>query len=313
MKDAFSSLIGQESVKNRLSFYIEAFQKTHRMPAMLFSGQKGIGKTEFAKTFSNSLKIGGAKKEFIEINCSTIKDLRYFFDQIYYPRIRGKNVSLLLDEAHCLPQDVTAAFLTIFNTENIKVYKKDFDFDGNRITFDFSKLNVIFATTETNKIFPALKDRFVQVDFEPYSSEELAKIVLKNVCKIRFSKSALDNLSKTIRSNARNAMMRANEIQLYCAAKRIRSFGDKHFKDFLNRLGILPLGLTSSEFQILKILSEKEASLGQISASTGISRAALQRDHEMFLLQRGLVEIDGKRKITYKGREALEEIEKFKK
>jgi len=33
----------------------------------------------------------------------------------------------------------------------------------------------------------------------------------------------------------------------------------------------------------------------------------------MFLLQRGLVEIDGKRKITYKGREALEEIEKFKK
>jgi Holliday junction resolvasome RuvABC ATP-dependent DNA helicase subunit len=146
------------------------------------------------------------------------------------------------------------------------------------------------------------------IDFESYSEIELSQIVIKNISKVKFSGSALEKIAQTIRNNARNAVMRSNEIQLYCNSKNIKTFNEKSFEDFLDKLGILPYGLTNSELQILQLLAVKERSLQSISASTGMSRGALQYDHEMFLLQRGLIEIDGKRKITLKGREILDKI-----
>jgi hypothetical protein len=44
-----------------------------------------------------------------------------------------------------------------------------------------------------------------------------------------------------------------------------------------------------------------------LSAVTGLSRGALQRDTELFLLQRGFMRIEGNRKITAAGIKALEE------
>jgi Holliday junction resolvasome RuvABC ATP-dependent DNA helicase subunit len=308
MKSIFSELIGQNAVKKRLSFYHEAYQKTGVIPSMLFSGQKGIGKSQFAKSFSEGLKRNSSKKDFLPINCSSIKSLDFFIEEIYAKQIRGRNISLLLDEAHCLPDDLTYALLSILDTDNFKNRIRIFSYKGDRLVFDFSRLNIIFATTESNKVFIPLKDRLTLIDFESYSEIELSQIVLKNISKVKFSGSALEKIAQTIRNNARNAVMRSNEIQLYCNSKNIKTFNEKSFEDFLDKLGILPYGLTNSELQILQLLAVKERSLQSISASTGMSRGALQYDHEMFLLQRGLIEIDGKRKITLKGREILDKI-----
>jgi hypothetical protein len=45
-----------------------------------------------------------------------------------------------------------------------------------------------------------------------------------------------------------------------------------------------------------------------LSAVTGMSRTALQKDSEVFLLKNGFMRIDGKREITGKGIKALEKI-----
>ena len=168
MTDHFPDLIGQYAVKKKLSFYLEAFEKTGVCPFLLLTGAKGLGKTQFAKSFAEKVtNRDGKKRAFLELNCSTIKNNEQFFEQIFLPLISDNEITILFDECHALPKDLTMAFLTIFNTETTTT--KSFEWNEMSFTFDFMKQTFIFATTESDKIFPPLKDRLTNVDFAPYS------------------------------------------------------------------------------------------------------------------------------------------------
>ena len=175
-KKYFPDLVGQNSVKKKLSFYLDAFHKTFQSPFLLMAGAKGLGKTEFAKAFAKNLvNQNGNKRAFLEINCSTIKNVEGFFEQIFLPVIADNEITILFDECHALPLDLTMAFLTIFNTEATS--RKIFNWNEMDFEFNFRKQTFIFATTETDKIFPPLKDRLTNVDFEPYTDKELSEII----------------------------------------------------------------------------------------------------------------------------------------
>ena len=45
----FAELVGQEEVKRKLSFYLEAHAKTELVPFLNFVGAKGLGKTAFVR------------------------------------------------------------------------------------------------------------------------------------------------------------------------------------------------------------------------------------------------------------------------
>ena len=65
MNKYFPDLIGQNGVKKKLSFYIDAFHKTSQAPFLLMAGAKGLGKTEFAKAFAKNLhNADGEKRAF---------------------------------------------------------------------------------------------------------------------------------------------------------------------------------------------------------------------------------------------------------
>ena len=75
----FPNLVGQGAVKRKLSFYLNAFHKTSQCPFLLMSGAKGLGKTEFAKSFAKNLyNQDGDRSTFLELNCSTIKNIEQF-------------------------------------------------------------------------------------------------------------------------------------------------------------------------------------------------------------------------------------------
>lgn len=298
----FPDLVGQNSVKKKLSFYLDAFHKTCQAPFLLMAGAKGLGKTEFAKAFAKNLyNQDGEKRAFLELNCSTIKNNEQFFDQIFLPIIADNEVTILFDECHALPQDLTMAFLTIFNTEANS--RKSFEWNEMSFEFNFRKQTFIFATTETDKIFAPLKDRLTNVDFESYNKEELSQIVKICAPEVQFDDDCLAEVASTIRGNARSAVKRAKEINLYCGAKEDYHFTLDDFYELSDSVGILPFGITNTEKQILNILKEVgSATLTGLSAKLGLSKTALQRDHELYLLNKNFIEIDGKRKITYHGR-----------
>ena len=175
--------------------------------------------------------------------------------------------------------------------------------------FDFTRQTFIFATTESDRIFPPLKDRFTMVDFEPYSPSELGEILKSRAKEIKFSDQAMIRLQDVIRNNARSAVMRAKEIQLYCESRNKTTFTEEDFEELCDHLGILAKGISSTEKQILEILSELgQCSLTMLAARTGLSPSAVRKHHETYLLRRGLMQIDGKRKLTQNGKELIHEI-----
>ncbi len=302
----FPDLVGQRAVKKKLAFYIEAFNKTRQCPFLFFAGRAGIGKTEFAKAFAKNLYTeDGAKRPFLELNCSTIKNNEQFFEQIFLPLIADNEIVVLFDEAHELPSDLEQAFLTVFNSE--KKSRKIISWNEMNFEFDFKRQTFIFATTESDKLFPPLKDRLTVIDFEPYSDIELGKILELCAPETFFPPDCLKAIVGTLRGNARSAVKRAKEIALYCGAKDKFDFNLDDFKALQDAVGILPLGITYTEKQILEKLHNHGAlTLTTLCAKLGMSKTSIQRDHELYLLSKNLMEIDGKRKITSKGREVCE-------
>ena len=305
----FNNLIGQDEVKRQLSFFAKAQNKTGVAPFLMMSGAKGLGKTEFAKEYSQNLKNkDGSKRPFLEINCSTIKNANAFFEQIFLPIVMHNEITILLDEAHMLPKDLVNAFLTVFNTE--KGTYKEYHHAEQIFAFDFAKQNFIFATTELDKLFAPFKDRLTIVDFKPYTQQEMADIIDLVCGEIEFDDGLALDIADTTRGNARSAVKRCKEIMLYCESKNKKDFTNKDWKSMSHTLGIKPLGLSNIEVEILKILKERgNCSLQMLSAVTGMSRTAIQKEAELYLLKRGLMKINGQREISGKG---VNILEKFK-
>lgn len=298
----FEELVGQEEVKTRLEFYKQAHDAGSVIPPIMLNGAKGLGKTEFAKQFGK-----GIGRKLLEINCGTIRNSEQFFEQVFMPVIAEQEICVLFDECHALPKDLVEVFLTVFNTEGAKT--KQVSSGDGFYTFDFTKQNFLFATTELHKIFDPLKDRMTIVDFDTYNPDDLGAIIQKKVDWIEYEDDLLREIAETVRGNARSAVKRVLEVKAYCNIKNTTKVTNNHWQDMKKVLGIRPFGLSNLEVQILSILKTNgPSSLQMISAKTGMSRSAIQLDAENNLLRSSFMEIDGKRKITAKGIQILESV-----
>jgi Holliday junction resolvasome RuvABC ATP-dependent DNA helicase subunit len=305
---SFDKIIGQEKVKKRLNFFIEAQNSSSLSPHILFVAPRGCGKTLLAQTYaSNLINSEGKKRKLITINCSSLVRLKQFVNDVLLPYVVGKEVTILFDEASEIPRDITMALLTILNPN--KENKNSFSYADLNMDFDFKKVTFLFATTEAHKIFHALMDRLERIDLEEYSPSNLATIVKNNVTS-NITDQVIDEVSKVLRGNARKATQMANHINLYLSASNDKSFDVKSWNDFSIKMGILPLGLSPLELKVLQTLGEKsETTLTNLSAKTHMTRQSLQRDVEMYLQKTNLIEVTPTgRKLTHVGRQYLENL-----
>jgi Holliday junction resolvasome RuvABC ATP-dependent DNA helicase subunit len=301
MNKSFSHIIGQDHIKRQLNFYLDAYKVNSTLPFLMFNGQRGIGKTEFARV------VGAAcKKTFYEINSSSIKNEKQFFEQMM-PQIQGTECILFFDEAHELPKKLVTAFLSIMNTEKKTVVH--YTYQDVEYTFDFTKMSFIFATTEMDRLFAPFKDRLTVVDFVPYSNDEVKRIIQKRLPDVKFEAGVLNEISTTIRGNARSAVKRAKDIEMYCEANNNPSFTMPDWVNLCDKANINKRGLSNTEIQILNALKERgPLTLTMLSAITGLSVQALRKDAELHLLKMNLIRIDGKRELTSVGMRFLETI-----
>lgn len=295
----FSHLVGQDHIKRQLEFYSTGQKSGSIIPFIMMNGAKGLGKTEFCRSFAKSLA-----KPLLEINCSTIKSSDDFFDQVFIPFVMNNEITVLFDECHCIPKSLMMTFLTVFNTENTSV--RQFAFNDNVAEFDFNKQTYLFATTEQDKVFAPLKDRFNIIDFKPYNNNEMAQIIEKSTSWVKFEDDVLESVADSVRGNARSAVQRAKDIINYCNQKNQSSFSIDDWNSLCYVVNIQSKGLRNSEIEVLRILRDRgNCSLGMLSSVTGLSRTALQKDVESFLLKKNFMMIDGHRKITSEGLKVL--------
>ena len=301
----FDTLIGQKEVKSQLGFYADLFNAGFVVPPIMLNAAKGLGKTAFATAFHQETK--QSSRKFIEINCGTIRNAEQFFDQFFVPQVMGQNVTVLFDECHALPKDLTNIFLTAFNVEGAK--KKLVSVAEGFMEFDFEKQIYLFATTELHKLFDPLKDRLTIIDFKQYDEKELGEIMQNKVDWVSYEDGVMPSIVSCVKGNARSAIKLALKIQDWCNKNRISSMCHGEWAKMKKHFNILPFGLTNIEVQILRALQKRGAcSLQMLSAITGMSRQAIQQEAENNLLRKGFMDIDGKRKITNKGTKILEQI-----
>ena len=278
----------------------------------MFIAPKGCGKTTLAKAMGKNMisrEDATRPKKFLEINCSTVKSVKQFFNQIIIPHINMQECTILLDECSELPKDVTMMLLTVLNpnAEN----RTTFSYEDYTVDFDFSQQSFMFATTEAQSVFHALMDRCERVDLEEYTYGQLAEIVCRVLPEYKFEDDVLQDVSKVLRGNARQAQKMANHIKSFLMHKKRKTFTKKDWVELSDALGILPLGLSPIELQILNVLQgRKETSLTRLSAKTGLTKACVQRDFELYIQKHDLMEITtAGRAITQKGMKYLKDYE----
>ena len=298
-KENYSEIVGQEKTKAKLNFLLEGFEQTKIMPHLLFVAPRGCGKTMIAQ---ETAKIMNRQKNVI-VNCSTIKNVKSFFNQIMLPYVYDKDTTIIFDEASELPRDVTMALLTILNPNTNN--QNEFTFEDGTYTFRFNQNSFIFCTTEAQKIFHALADRLYRIDMEDYSYISLGKIIQNNLkSKSQFIElDVIDEVASVCRGNARQAQSLANQISSYLVSKKSNKLTSGGWSEIKGKLSIYPLGLSEIELNIIKILKEHgEVRLTNLSAKTNLTKDMLQKNVEMYLMRNNLIEIRPTgRALTKKG------------
>ena len=305
--ELFPDIVGQTNAKRVLDFFCRGFEKTSIIPHLMFVAPKGCGKTTMAKATARRLKEINSDKKYFEINCSTIKNVKQFFNQLVIPFMQDRDATILFDECSEIPKDVTMALLTILNPnpEN----QTSFSYEDYTVDFDFRRLSFMFATTETQSVFHALMDRLERVDLEEYTLEEMGKIVSLNL-EIDIEPKALEDIASVLRGNARAGQKMAQKIESYCEQYDKKVFKNSDWQELSRILSIYPLGLNITEILLLNILKDNtDCSLTNLAAKTGISKQAVQRDFEIYLQKHSLMDITtAGRNITAKGLEYLKKL-----
>ena len=276
----FPEIIGQNTVKKALGFYIDGFKSTGLIPHMMFTAPRGCGKTTMATAMAKNLTdLDGRPKPLITVNCSTIKSLKQFFNMFVIPYMKENRTS--------------------------------FSYEDYTVDFDFKRLSFLFATTEGQTIFHALMDRMERIDLEEYTYDELGKIVMCGLEGYTVEPKTLAEISSVLRGNARSGQKMAVKLKLLMDSKRKNHFSKEDWGILKDKLGVLPLGLLVTELQILRILAErKEVRLTALAAITGLSKRCIQADYELYLTKMGLMEINtGGRAPTAKGLKYLKELD----
>ena len=300
-QENYSEIIGQDKVKKKLNFLLEGYKKTKILPHLLFVAPRGCGKTLIAQKTADIMK----RDKTILVNCSTIKNVKQFLNQIMLPYVYNKDAVIIFDEASELPRDVTMALLTILNPNQNN--SNEFTFDEGTYSFHFNLNSFIFCTTEAQKMFHALLDRLYRVDLEDYSYIDLGKIINSNLkLKDQFiSEEIINEVASVCRGNARQAQSMANQISSYLASKKSNELTRTGWNEIKDSLSIYPLGLTELELNVLKILKEHgEVRLTNLSAKTNLTKDMLQRNVELYLIRHSLIEVRPTgRALTKKGHE----------
>ena len=301
----FPEIIGQEKTIRKLSFLIEGQRANGFCPPVLFVAKRGDGKTSLARALGRNLVArDGTPKKFVEVNGASLKTVSAFVNNIIIPHVNNAEVTLCVDETHSHDNRVRDWILSMLARNKDKTSMATHD--GAEIWFNWTQFSFIAATTNPEKLSEAFKNRLERIDLEPYKAEHLVAILLKNTPDITYDENIEHNIVSVVRDSPRQTVHLAEHINQFSAQTKNTRFNKAAWQDLSKKLDIKPFGLTHTELALLRHLNECGGlTLTSLSAKLSLDATTIRRDIESFLLSRNLIQIDGKRFITGRGKEML--------
>lgn len=297
------NIVGQNEAIKKLMFFVKSHSPATPIPTFLFTGSQGLGKTYTAEKMAKAMG-----RQFIEVNCANIQTDKEFIEGILIDLVAGDTPkTLLLDEAHCLSSKVTNTLLTLLNPNSSN--KNHLDYKGWLVEYDFSKINIIFATTDSYRMAPALLNRCTEIYFHLYSNPELYKI-LKSYMKEISIKCNRKDISWACRGRGRDTFVLSTYIQRYCSMENTKILDVKGWTAVKEIFDIYPLGLNAQEIKLLKLLSKHSPlSCHNIAIRLGVNERNVESELEIRPRELGFIENTSRgRKLSKEGKKYLEKI-----
>ena len=244
--------IGQKSVKENLSIYIEAAkQRGEPLDHVLFYGPPGLGKTTLAGIIANEMGV--------DLRITSGPAIGRAGDLAAILTNLGENDVLFIDEIHRLNRSVEEVLYSAMEDYAIDIVIGKGP-SARSLRLDIPKFTLIGATTRAGSLSAPLRDRFGVISkFELYTPEELSDILSRSagILNVDAEPEAVHEMSVRSRGTPRVA----NRL-----LKRVRDFsqveGNGHIdlsitERTFDALGVDALGLEALDRDILGLIIER--------------------------------------------------------
>lgn len=313
-------IVGQADARKAVARLLHEAQTSDpaQMPeSLLFTGPASTGKTLFAQTIAEVLRL-----PYIEVTGSMIDTAEQLFGQIDavlleansppiddgrrsgLPFRRYPPFVLFIDEAHALKRGVQDAMLTMTEPTERTAKLRSQIADVSRATF-------LLATTDSAKLAKPFKTRCTEVRLVPYTRDEVAEIIHRSYRGWGLEVRRLVAMAGRI--TPRMAKERARSLEMiltqdYSGTRPTEVLVTKIMND---EWGLDRLGLSKTDYGYLRILNSSSQPIGlaNLASQMGVEPAQIELEIEPYLVAINLVERTARgRMLTVAGREVISDI-----
>ena len=216
----FSEVVGQNIVTKVLKNAVEIGKIGNDITALLFSGQRGTGKTTLARIVAKSLNCEkgitpepcnvcencisiseGKNMDVLEIDGASnrgIDEIRILRENVKLVPVKSRYKVVIIDEVHMLTSEAFNALL------------KTLEEPPQNVVF-------IFATTEKQRVPDTIISRTLSFELTPIKKEEIVKRLkeIANIEKINIEDRAIERIAQSCEGSLRDAITLLEKAYIY--------------------------------------------------------------------------------------------------